>query len=390
MKFNLHMPTKIVFGNGTINQLETLPMPGINALIITTEGSVKRGLVAKVQTMLQKQGVKSSVYSKITTNPTLACVSEATVQAKADKVDFIIGLGGGSSIDAAKGIAVVTKLGGNLWDYISSGSGGGKPITGALPLVAITTTSGTGTEADPWSVVTKTETNEKIGFGSFDHTFPVLSIVDPELTLSVPPHLTAYQGFDALFHATEGYIANVATPMSDIYALASISRIAKYLPTAVKDGSNLEARAEVMMANTLSGMVESTSSCTSMHSMEHALSGYYPELPHGAGLIMLSHAYYKQWVNVCPRRMKEMANAMGCDVSGLDDVAGANKFIELLLKLQKDCGVDNLKMSDFGMKKEEASKFAKKSLVDMGALFNFDPKMLSEDEVTNIISSSFK
>lgn len=108
---------------------------------------------------------------------------------------------------------------GNYWDYISGGTGGSKHVSEkALPIVAITTTAGTGTEADPWTVITKEDTNEKIGFGN-ENTFPVLSIVDPELMTSIPPHLTAYQGFDALFHATEGYIANIATPLSDIFAL---------------------------------------------------------------------------------------------------------------------------------------------------------------------------
>lgn len=200
---------------------------------------------------------------------------------------------------------------GDYWDYISGGSGKGQPlVNGALPIVAIATTAGTGTEADPWTVITKEDTNEKIGFGCSE-TFPVLSVVDPEMMLTIPAHLTAYQGFDALFHATEGYIANVATPLSDAYALKSIELLAKYLPAAVKDGSDLEARTQVALASTLSGMVESTSCCTSEHGMEHALSAFYPKLPHGAGLIMLSEAYYSFFADKAPERFTAMAKAMG-------------------------------------------------------------------------------
>ena len=145
-----------------------------------------------------------------------------------------------------------------------------------LPIIAITTTAGTGTEADPWTVITNG--NEKIGFG-YDRTFPILSIVDPDLMMSVPSDLTSYQGFDALFHSTEGYLNTTANEMSDLFALKAISLIGKSLAKAVSNGSNEEARADVALANTLSGIVESTSGCISEHSIEHALSAYHPKLP---------------------------------------------------------------------------------------------------------------
>lgn len=143
------------------------------------------------------------------------------------------------------------------------------------------------------------ETRHKVGFGC-DELFPVLSVVDPELMLSVPPQLTAFQGFDAFFHASEGYLASVATPVSDALALQSMRLLSIYLPRAVADGSDLEARTNVALANTLSGMVESTSCCISEHSLEHAMSGLYPDLPHGAGLIMISLAYYRHFAPLAP------------------------------------------------------------------------------------------
>ena len=165
-------------------------------------------------------------------------------------------LGGGSLIDAAKAIAVMAANPGDYWDYIAAGSGKGQPLANSpLPVVAVTTTAGTGTEADPWTVITKEDSNEKIGAG-WPEVFPALSIVDPELMMTVPPHLTAYQGFDALFHSTEGYLANCSTPISDIYAIKAIELIGRSLAKAVKDGSDREARADVALANTLSGMVE--------------------------------------------------------------------------------------------------------------------------------------
>lgn len=284
----------------------------------------------------------------------------------------------------------MAKNPGDYWDYISGGSGKGQPlVNGALPIVAIATTAGTGTEADPWTVITKEDTNEKIGFGCAE-TFPVLSVVDPEMMLTIPAHLTAYQGFDALFHATEGYIANVATPLSDAYALKSIELLAKYLPAAVKDGSDLEARTQVALASTLSGMVESTSCCTSEHGMEHALSAFYPKLPHGAGLIMLSEAYYSFFADKSPERFTAMAKAMGVVTGHLPEAERPMAFVKALVELQKACGVDGLKMSDYGITKEDMAKCAANARHTMGGLFELDPYALSLDETTQIMMNAYK
>ena len=156
-------------------------------------------------------------------------------------------------------------------------------------MVDITTTAGTGSEVDCGGVITNTETHEKTGIVDLG-IFPVLSIVDPELMASVPPKFTAYQGFDALFHSTECYISKPANLMSNMVASTAIRNIGKYLPRAVADGSDMEAREHVAFANTMSGYSMMTGSCTSEHSLEHALSAYHESLPHGAGLIMISLA----------------------------------------------------------------------------------------------------
>lgn len=391
MDFQYFIPTKILFGAGKLNELSKVKLPGTKALIVISSGTSMRkyGYLDKVQSLLKENNVESLVFDKILPNPVLSSVMDGAAIAKKENCDFIIGLGGGSSIDAAKSIAVMATNDGNYWDYISGGTGSGKIVpNNPLPIVAITTTAGTGTEADPWTVITKEDTNEKIGFGN-EYTFPTLSIVDPELMTSIPPHLTAFQGFDALFHATEGYIANIATPLSDIFALKSIELISKNLATAVKDGNNIEARTNVALANTLSGMVESTSSCTSEHSMEHALSAYYPELPHGAGLIMLCISYYTFFEDKVPKRFIDMAKAMGEDVDSLPENQRPHAFITALTKLINTCHVGNLKMSDFGIKKDEIPKIAENARYTMGGLFTFDRYTLSLDETIKIISNAY-
>ena len=389
MYFNYYIPTKILFGKGQLSNLHKEKLPGKRALIVISSGKSTRvnGYLARVEEQLDLAGVSHVVYDKIQPNPTKDSVMEGAALARAENCDFCVGLGGGSSIDASKAIAVMATNPGDYWDYIPAGSGKGQPlVSDPLPVVAITTTAGTGTEADPWTVTTKEDTNEKIGYGC-DALFPVLSVVDPELMTTVPPMLTAYQGFDALFHSTEGYINNTHYSMSDLYSIKAIELIAANLPKAVQNGEDLDARAAVALGNTLSGMVESTSGCTSEHSMEHAMSAYHPNLTHGAGLIMISRAYYTHFAktHACDDRMVEMARAMG-----KKDASDPMDFVDALVELQKACGVDNLKMSEWGLTKAQIPDYARCARETMGGLFAVDPAPLSDEDIIRILEESYR
>lgn len=384
--FNLHIPTRILFGCGEIKKLATETLPGKKAMIVISAGTSmkKYGYLDKVIGLLVENDIAAIVYDKILPNPIKAHVMEAAAICREQGCDFIIGLGGGSSIDSAKAIAVMACNEGDFWNYVTGGSGKGRPISKALPVVAIPTTAGTGTEADPWAVITHEEKQEKIGFGNI-HTFPALSIIDPELMVSIPPHLTAYQGFDAFFHAAEGFIANCATPISDLYALEAIRLLAKYLPVAVNDGKNLKARAKVAWASTLAGLVESTSSCTSEHSLEHAMSAYYPALPHGAGLISISLAYFETFRNDCMKRYMKMAEVMTQKKSNRP-----SDFIDALAKMQKECHVEDLHLSEWGIKAEDLPQMVQNARETMGGLFTLDPRPLTDEEALAIYQKSFK
>lgn len=389
MNFNYYIPTKILFGRGKLNELGDQILPGKKALIVTSNGtSVKKyGYLDRVKGQLEKAGATYVLFDKILSNPIKEHVMEGAALAKENGIDFIVGLGGGSSIDAAKAIAVMATNEGDYWDYISGGTGKGLPVPNdPLPIVAITTTAGTGTEADPWTVTTKSETNEKIGFG-YDKTFPVLSIVDPELMLTVPKHLTAYQGFDALFHSTEGYLNTTSYVMSDLYALQAIVLIGKSLATAVQNGSNLDARENVALANTLAGMVESTSGCTSEHSIAHAISAYHPNFEHGAALISISIAYYTHFAQSgkCDDRMIQMAKALG-----KKNATCPMDFVEALRDLQVACDVADIKMSDYGITREELPALVTNARDTMGGLFEVDPAPLSDEDVLAILQASYK
>lgn len=378
--FSYYMPTRIFFGAGSVKKLSRAPLPAGRGLLITGGSSTtKLGYVDKVCAALAEAGHEMTVYRDVQPNPTIENVRECATIAREQECTFVVGLGGGSSIDTAKAAAVMATNDGDWWDYVYGGSGKGQKIKNQpLPIVAITTTAGTGTEADPWTVVTNGE--EKIGGGN-DKTFPTLSIVDPDFMMTVPPHLTAYQGFDALFHACEGYLATIASPVSEMYSLKAIELIGKSLPRAVQDGSDAEARADVALANTLAGFVESLSSCTSEHAIEHAMSGFHPKLPHGAGLIMISLEYYKLFADVCADKFAHMAHALG---------RTDGDFVAALAELQKQCGVDGLKMSDYGMENNDFGKYADHAFADMGGLFRVDAKQLSRDDVIGILSRSYR
>lgn len=389
MKFQFAIPTRILFGKGQLSRLSRAGLPGKKAMIVTSAGqSVKKyGYLERVIEQLTQAGVSYVLFDKILANPTKDHVMEAAALGKKEECDFIIGLGGGSSIDSAKAIAVMIPNEGDLWDYFVGGSAKGKKMgTNPLPVVAITTTAGTGTEADPWFVITNTETNEKIGWGN-NKTFPVLSIVDPDLMMSVPPKLTAYQGFDTLFHSTEGYVNRFANPISDIYALKSISLIGQSLAKAVADGTDENARADVALANTLSGLVESTSVCTVEHAIEHAMSGLHPQLPHGAGLIMISQAYYTHLAKSgkCDERLIAMAKALGNE-----SASEPMDFVKALVQLKKDCGVDDLKMSDEGITKEEIDILTKLSREAGSGMYAVDPCDMTDEDVSAILEESYR
>ena len=390
MTYQFFVPTRTLFGAGVLNDLHKQTMPGKKALVVISNGKSMKatGTLARLLQQLNEAAVETVVFDKVEANPLLSTVMAGADCAKANGCDFVVALGGGSVMDAAKAIASMAVNDGDIWDYINGGTGGGKTLANkALPLICVTTTAGTGSEADQWGVITNDATNEKIGFGGYDFLFPVLSVIDPELMVSVPPTFTAYQGFDALFHSTECYISKFHNLMGDMLALTAIENVGKYLARAVKNGSDLEAREGMAFANNLSGQVMTVSCCTSEHSMEHAMSAYHQQLPHGAGLIMLSAAYYQHFVDchACDERFITMAKALG-----KKDASTAQDFITALVQLQKDCGVDDLKMSAYGIKESELENLAHNARATMGGLFAADPKELTDADCTEIYRKAYK
>ena len=388
MSYTFHVPTKVLFGAGVLKKLHEEKLPGKKALVVISNGKSTRtnGSLAALEAELDAAGVAHVLFDRVQANPLEPTVQEGVEVGRAAGVDFVVGLGGGSVMDAAKTIAaMIPQQGGRVWDYMATGTSEHRPFNAPLlPFVAITTSAGTGSEVDAGSVITSPVTHEK---GAFFSQCPALAVVDPALMVTVPPKFTAYQGFDALFHNTEGYISKVANEMGAMVELEAIRLLGKWLPVAVADGANLEARTKVAFANTLGGYSMDVSTCTSEHAIEHALSGEHQDLPHGAGLVMISLAYYKTFVDRgdCPEKFVEMARALG-----RTDATKPSDFLDALAALQKACGVDALAMSDYGIRPEEFPGMVKLARSAVGMLFSCDPSELSDDDVLAILRASYR
>ncbi|MBV3638443.1 iron-containing alcohol dehydrogenase [Bacteroides cellulosilyticus] len=389
MNFSFYNPTRILFGAGELNNLHKQTMPGKKALLLISNGKSTKvnGSLDRTIEQLEKAGIEYAIFDKIMENPYRSVVMEGAAFAKENACDFILALGGGAVLDASVAIAAMATNPGDLWDYVFGGTGKAMPLKNpGLPIVTIATTSGTGSEINCWGVISNPDTNEKIGFGAPELT-PVLAIVDPELMRTVPAKYTAYQGFDALFHNTEVMISNGVNILSEAIALSAIENITKYLPRAVRDGNDMEARERVAYGSTMAGITMQLTSTTAEHSMEHSMSAYHHNLPHGAGLIMISRAFYEFFIErrACDEQFIKMAKAMG-----IENADKPEDFITALVKLQEDCGVADLKMSDYGFKKEESMTLAQGARSMQGGLFLANPCEMTDEDCAGIFDKSYR
>lgn len=387
--FNFYNPTKIVFGSGKLSTLHEQALPGKKAMLLISNGKSTKvnGSLDRVKAELETAGAEYALFDKIMENPVKEVVMEGAAFARANGCDFILALGGGAVLDSSKAIAAMATNEGDLWDYVVGGTGKAKPLAKAgLPIVTVPTSSGTGSEINCWGVISNLETKEKIGFGA-ERLTPVLSVVDPTLMQTVPPKYTAYQGFDALFHNTEVMMSKGVNVLSEAIALSAIENIAKYLPRAVKDGSDLEAREHVAYGSTIAGITMQLTSTTAQHSMEHAMSAYHHDLPHGAGLIMISLEFARYFIekHACDGQFVKMAKAMG-----VENASKPEDFLTALARLQEACGVADLKMSDYGIQKSECMTLAVNARETMGGLFLANPCELNDADCAGIFEKSYR
>jgi alcohol dehydrogenase class IV len=250
MDFNFHFPTRLIFGQGKLALIgQEVSQLGKRALLVTYPSRSLATVVEQVIGLLQQHDVSTVLYAEATANPTHTLVNRGSELARREGCDVVIGLGGGSPMDTAKAIAVAAPQNTDIWNIVE-----GEPITSqSLPVVAVPTTAGSGSEATFYAVISHPDLHRKEGFARVQF-FPKVSIIDPLLTVSLPARMTAETGMDALTHAIEAYTSRFASPISDLYAAEAIRLVHKSLRRAVENGADLDARTNMLLANTLAGV----------------------------------------------------------------------------------------------------------------------------------------
>jgi len=352
--FELQMPSRVIFGIGTVERVgaESKSMKAQNVLIVTDPGVAKAGLADKVKEPLLKEDLKAEVWDQVEPEPTINSLEKLLEHVKQGNFDMLIGVGGGSSMDVAKSVAVLLNNPGNPEDYFA---GGKKEFTNpGVPCITIPTTAGTGAEIT-WDAVIKDRTGMK---AFFEHRYirPTLAIVDPVMSSGMPPRLTASTGIDALSHAVESMLTRNTNPITQALALQAIRLISANLRTAVYNGTNLEARYNMALATLAGAFSETNAGDIEAHAIGHLIGSVY-RIPHGIACgIALPYAMEYN-VIVLADRLSLIADAIGEDINGLTQREAAYMGIYAVRQLIEDVGLPTT-LKKIGVKKEEIPKLA--------------------------------
>ncbi|MFZ5945451.1 MAG: iron-containing alcohol dehydrogenase [Bacillota bacterium] len=376
------MNTKVIYGNNFVNRISQCvqELNGKKILIVTDPGIEKAGILQKLTLPLEQSGYTYVIYSNVIPNPDIPTIEKGAVLARENEVDLIIAIGGGSAIDAAKGINILYTNGGNLKDY----AGMEKVPKKALPLIAIPTTCGTGSEVT-WATVI-TDPVEKFKFAVLSpQNIPNIAIIDPLLMSSLPPRLIASTGMDALTHAIEAYVSVKAQPMSDAFGLHAIELISENLRKAVLHHDNLENISKMAIASTMAGAAFSNGLLGLVHAMAHPLGGVF-NIPHGIANAVLLPYVMKFNMTAAPERFAKIAQLMGENIQGLNTLECAKKSLDAVLKLSADIGIPN-NLKDIGVDLSLLDKLAADTMKS-GNVFS-NPRRNNIDDVKNIFIEAY-
>jgi alcohol dehydrogenase class IV len=379
--------TEVRFGRGRREEAgDVAAAHGERALVVTTRNAMQdAGFLDDVLTSLEGAGVGSSIFEDVHPNPTAENVVEAVETAP--DADVVVALGGGSPMDTAKAAAlslasfdgVPTRDG--VWEYVS----GEREIRDAAPVVALPSTSGTGSHVDPWSVVTYTDERAKVGFGG-DALVPHDAVVDPEIADEMPPSLAARTGFDALCHLNEAYVADGADALTDAHALRGMELVNRHLRRSVEGSS--EARDHMAVADTLAGFCETTSGVVATHALAHAISAFEPEVAHGDALASVASevARYnaENGDDETKRRYGEVAEALGAPIADrkLDAPLVVDAFDELIADLGLGTSVGELVDAS-------PEELAENATAYMGGAVDNNPVDLDGDALVGILEEAY-
>ncbi|MGQ9475321.1 MAG: iron-containing alcohol dehydrogenase [Actinomycetota bacterium] len=373
--------TRIIFGVNSVKDVgaEVDHLRCSRAFIVTDKGVEAAGLVEKVQKALGNRFV--GIYDECPQDSGYHIANQAAEIAREAGADCLVSVGGGSVIDTAKGMAILLKEGGRLEDY----SGFQLLTRPQTPHIAIPTTAGTGSEVTYAFVLKDYEKNQKLLYGD-DYIIPNTAILDPVMTQTLPPMLTATTGMDALTHAIEAIHALQAEPISDTMAFGAIRLIMEYLPRCVENGDDLVARGQQQIAATMAGVAFSNAQVGLVHAMAHSI-GALSGVPHGMANSILLPYVMKYNMDECPDRYAFVAEAMGVKEKGMSDEEAADAAINAVWELTKRMGVPQ-KLRDVGVTEEVLPQAADMSLSDGSLVYN--PKMIFEaEQVLEVYKEAF-
>lgn len=382
--FNYCVPTEVVFGNGRLAEAgELAARYGKKALLVTGHSGAVKALAEKVMESLKNAGVDAVWFDGVIPNPTTAVISKGAEIAKKEKCQVIIGLGGGSSMDTAKAIAVEAVHEGSAWDYLFYKN---RPSEKTLPVIAIGTTAGTGAQTTMIAVLTNEECKDKSAICS-PYIFPRIALVDPETTVSMPPSVTAQTGFDAFCHNFESYLSVKESPMGDALSLDAIRRVAVYLPRAVADGNDMEARSQMAWVDTLGGFTNSCAGTTLPHGLGMQISGHCPWVSHGQSLAVLYPSFTRYTRPAAIEKFARVARIFDPGLNSVDDETASMECCRLIDEFLKKIHLW-IGFEDLNITKDQIKEIAACGQV-LGD-YKRNPRIATLEEIYDILMESCK
>ncbi len=381
-RFDFQLPTHILFGPGSLDDLGGLKLPGTKALIVTPRGASAKalGYLQRLVLEFERGGLRTMVYECTDPNPTVSDAMAGSAMARLHGCDLIAGLGGGSALECAKAIALMAVNPGNFADYQTGGGGVPRtPLHQPLPVIAIPAAAGKGSEASQANVISNESPQATLEY-CHDAPAPCIAVVDSGLMAAAAPRFTAYQGFDDLCHGAESILNSRCHPMVELFALKAVEYITEYLPRAVSQAEE-DARYFLSLAGTYAGIYPLP---LSAHTIAHSLAAHHPDLPHGAAVAMISREYHEHLIGrgAAAEQYIKLAKAMGA----IGDVAPQD-FLRHLNCLMEKCALADLRLQDFGILKEELPALAAQAAAAASGLT--DPLPLTRDDILEILYKAY-
>lgn len=381
--FRLKSVKDVIFGAGSLNQLSSVA-GNFNAhkVFVVIDPFLKETLGARVTELLQNSGIASRVFAEVTPEPALELADTAARLAGEFQAELVIGIGGGSAMDIAKAAASLVTNGGKAGDYVGVDLVKQK----SLPTIMIPTTAGTGSELSRTAVFINRQKKTKGGINS-DYLYPDMALLDPELTITVPPKITIYTGFDALIHAIESYVARGANPVSQMYALEAISLISENIRTAFYDGDDLTARSAMLRGSFLAGYSLANAGVGAVHGLSYPLGGEYG-IPHGLANSLLLPAVMEFNLPAALEKYGDIAIALGEDIAGKSLNEAAEASVSAIRQIYQDVSFTE-RLRDFKVPESALRPMAEQTLVGLKRVFDNNPRPVTIEDAVEIYRKSF-